>query len=156
MGFSKRAATYAAVATMAGLSLGLWFGQKPEHPLESATKSLPLEEKAALERAVDEALYDVAWRLAPFATISSLLQEELAQTPETRTGRRTLLLLRVALISDNPEGQSAIFSQICGLSPTLCERRELLIEAAQNEARVRQLGPGNRLPLILLGAHHHD
>lgn len=153
---AKRIALWAGIAFLLAIPLGVGLGRTPPRPLRLETESLTPGERATLAQSVDEAVYDAAWQLAPFGTISSLLLEELAQVPETRPGRRTVLLMRAALISDNPEGQSAIFSQICGLSPALCEHRELLVEAARTETKLRQVGPGNRLPLILLGEHHHD
>jgi hypothetical protein len=144
------------LAFVAGLPLGAWMRCDEKGTFGAATKNLGPEQKLALDQALDAAIYDAAWRLAPFDALSALLHEELGTTPETDAKRRVVLLMRVALISDNPEGQSAIFSQVCGLAPTLCERPERLREAVRAEAQTRQISPGNRLPWMLVGEHHHD
>ena len=71
--------------------------------------------------------------------------ERLPDGPE-----RARVLLRLALVDDNFDGQAALLAQACVADPRVCDRPG---EAAVQEANQRFVTPGNRLPLSMLRGH---
>jgi hypothetical protein len=118
------------------------------------TQMLTPMEQTEAEARVTTAIYDAAWRLGSANFVEPLLLRYLASIPETAARPRAKQLARLALISDNPEGQSAIFSQICALLSEVCDQPDGLRDLVASEAAVRQVAPGQHLPLMLLGKAH--
>jgi hypothetical protein len=77
-----------------------------------------------------------------------MTQSELQRLPEGPD--RARVLLRLALVDDNPDGQAALIAQACVADPSTCDHPG---QAAALEARQRFVAPGNRLPLSLLEGH---
>jgi len=109
-------------------------------------------EASALEVAPSRAAANAAWALGSPDAVKETSKWELDQLPSTEVGRRVQLLLRFGIVDTNPDGQAAIFGQVCAAAPTVCEH---LKDAAERETRTRLVAPGNHLPLFFIAGHPH-
>lgn len=99
-------------------------------------------------RAMDNAV----WPLSGAGVAQKLVKFELDQVDESDGPRRARLLIRFGLVDRNFDGQAAVFAAACTLDASLCDQVRLR-EAAEHEAGLRFVAPGNHLPLALLGGH---
>ncbi len=116
--------------------------------LLARTATLPDAELRKLEGFSASALGNATWAFGNRDAVRQATQAELQRLPEGPA--RARVLLRLALVDDNPDGQAALIAQACVSDPSTCDHPA---HAAELEARRRFVAPGNRLPLSLLGGH---
>jgi hypothetical protein len=147
----------AALATTAlgplvalGLSavLGAVVAGERRGTLFTATAKLSAARKSELELAAPLSITNATWRLGTGASAERALKATLDQLPDTGA-LRARLLLRLAAVVDNPEGQAALINQACGADPSICDQ---LREATAREL-VDRLVPPNGMPLYFVGHH---
>jgi len=123
-----------------------------------APANLSQAARTALSVAAARAAANGAWALGSVDSVKDASKFELDQLPPQGTGspadtaRRVQLLLRFGIVDTNPDGQAAIFGQVCMTDPQVCEH---LKDAAERETRTRLVAPGNHLPLYFVPGHVH-
>ncbi len=90
-----------------------------------------------------------AWDSTPVKETSKW---EFDQLSPSEAARRVQLLLRFGIVDTNPDGQAAIFGQVCVADPNVCDH---LKDAAERETKTRLVAPGNHLPLYFIAGHPH-
>lgn len=113
---------------------------------------------SALQIAPARAAANAAWALGNPDSVKDTSKWELDQLPPPGSGtpadtaRRVQLLLRFGIVDTNPDGQAAIFGQVCMTDQAVCDH---LKDAAERETRTRLVAPGNALPLYFIPGHVH-
>lgn len=116
--------------------------------LQARTASLPDAELRKLEAHVASAVANATWAFGSRDAVRTMIRTELDRLPDGTD--RARVLLRLALVDDNPDGQAALIAQACVADPRTCDHPGA---AARLEALRRFVPPGNRLPLSLLEGH---
>jgi len=106
----------------------------------------------ALRAAPLRAAGNATWALGSADSVKEIAKWELDRLAEADVDRRVQLLLRFGIVDTNPDGQAAIFGQVCVADPKVCDH---LKDAAERETRTRLVSPGNHLPLFFLAGHPH-
>jgi len=109
-------------------------------------------EASALQLAPARAAANAAWALGSPDAVKESSKWELDQLAPTEVPRRVQLLLRFGIVDTNPDGQAAIFGQVCATDPSTCAH---LKDATEGETRTRLVAPGNRLPPFFIAGHPH-
>ena len=109
-------------------------------------------DSAALRAAPMRAVGNAAWALGSADSVKETAKWELDQLAQGEVVRRVQLLLRFGIVDTNPDGQAAIFGQVCVADPQVCDH---LKDAAERETRARLVAPGNHLPLFFIAGHPH-
>jgi hypothetical protein len=122
---------------------GRWFVQ---------TSTLPAEQLKDLEAVPARAMDNAVWTLSGAEVAQKLVKFELDQLDDRDGARRARLLIRFGLIDRNFDGQAAVFAAACTADASLCNPIPLR-DAAEHEAGLRFVSPGNHLPLALIGGH---
>lgn len=117
--------------------------------LAERTASLPDAELRKLEAVPAATLANATWVLGSRDAVRAMIRTELDRLPEGP--ERARVLLRLALVDDNFDGQAALIAQACAADPRTCDQPG---QAAALEAKQRLVAPGNRLPLSLLEGGH--
>jgi hypothetical protein len=147
--------SFGLAACLLGLFLGAELRESRRGPFAIPPSALAeTEEVLARQDAIEREMAETIWELGSPAAVRHMLERQLAVVPEQDAERRLVVLLRAALISDNPEGQSAILSSACSVKERLCAEPGAMKERVQAEAERRRIPPGNTLPIIFLGAEH--
>lgn len=138
-------------AAVMSLAAGVGESQRADRKgtLAERTVSLPDAELRKLEALPAAALANATWTLGSRDAVRAMLRTELDRLPEGP--ERARVLLRLALVDDNFDGQAALIAQACVADPRTCDKPS---QAAALEARRRLVAPGNRLPLSLLEGGH--
>jgi hypothetical protein len=129
-------------------ALGEARGGDGEGTLQARTAALPDAELRKLEAMPAAALANATWSLGHLDAVRRMIRTELARLPDGP--ERARVLLRLALVDENPDGQAALIALSCVADPSTCDRPG---EAARLEAAWRLVSPGNRLPMSLLEGH---
>jgi hypothetical protein len=116
--------------------------------LLARTASLPDAELRKLEGASASALANATWAFGSREAVRAMLRAELERLPGGP--ERARVLLRFALVDDNPDGHAALVAQACAADPSTCDHPG---NAAALQVRQRFVAPGNRLPSFLLEGH---
>jgi hypothetical protein len=145
--FLKWAAGPLAVMVLAA-ALGEARGGDRRSTLHARTSGLSDAELRRLEALPRAALANATWAFGHRDAVFEMTRSELARIPDGPA--RARVLLRLALVDDNLDGQAALIAQACVADPSTCEHPEV---AARLEAARRFVAPGNRLPLSLLAGH---
>lgn len=114
------------------------------------TSVLAPEESKRLEAVPARAMDNAVWPLSAAEVAQKLVKFELDRAEDG--ARRARLLIRFGLIDRNLDGQAAVFAAACTMDATLCDQIRLR-DAAEHEAGLRFVPPGNHLPLSLIGGH---
>lgn len=114
------------------------------------TSALPPEQLKALEAVPARAMDNAVWTLSSAEVAQKLVKFELDRVDDG--ARRARLLIRFGLIDRNFDGQAAVFAAACTMDASLCDQIHLR-DAAEHEAGLRFVAPGNHLPLALIGGH---
>lgn len=132
------------------LSVALGEARASDHTgtLRALTATLPDAELQKLEGLARTSFANATWALGTVEAVRAMTRAELARLPDGPA--RARVLLRLALVDDNPDGQAALVAQACVADPSLCAHPD---NAARLEALRRFVAPGNRLPLFLLEGH---
>lgn len=114
-------------------------------------------DRAALKFAPSRAVGNGAWALGSTDSVKQTAKWELDQltlssASQTEASRRGQLFLRFGIVDTNPDGQAAMFGQVCVADPAACEH---LKDAAERETRARLVSPGNHLPMFFVVGHPH-
>jgi hypothetical protein len=117
--------------------------------LAERTASLPDAELRKLEALPSAALANATWAFGDRDAVRAMARVELDRIPGGP--ERAQVLLRLALVDDNLDGQAALIAQACVADPRTCDQPG---QAAALEAKQRFVAPGNRLPLSLLEGGH--
>jgi hypothetical protein len=139
------------VAALAG-ELGSLRAKAQRGRLFVQTSALAPAESKRLESLPARAMDNAVWPLSGAEVAQKLVKFELDQTDERDGARRARLLIRFGLIDRNFDGQAAVFAAACTADASLCEPIPLR-DAAEHEAGLRFVAPGNHLPLALIGGH---
>lgn len=116
------------------------------------TAALAPADLKGLEAVPPRAMDNAVWPLSSADVAQKLVKFELDRVDERDGARRARLLIRFGLIDRNFDGQAAVFAAACTADATLCEQLRLR-DAAEHEAGLRFVPPGNHLPLALVGGH---
>jgi hypothetical protein len=116
--------------------------------LLARTAALPDAELRRLEGLSAAALANATWAFGSVDAVRKMTRTELERLPDGP--ERARVLLRLALVDDNLDGQAALIAQACVADPRTCDEPGL---AAGLEAKQRFVSPGNRLPLFMLQGH---
>jgi len=114
--------------------------------------NLTVAEARAAQGAPARAAANAAWALGSPAVVKETSKWELDQLAPTEVARRVQLLLRFGIVDTNPDGQAAIFGQVCATDAAVCDH---LKDAAARETRTRLVAPGNQLPPFFIAGHPH-
>jgi hypothetical protein len=136
------------VVMVVAAALGEARGGDRNDTLHARTSALPDAELRKLEALPVAAVANATWAFGNRDAVRKMTQAELARMPDGPG--RARVLLRLALVDDNLDGQAALIAQACVADPSTCARPG---EAARLEAARRFVAPGNRLPLSLLAGH---
>jgi hypothetical protein len=140
-----------AVAVLAG-ALAEWRAGAARGEPWRATASLSEAARKDVESAPALAMANAIWAFGNVASVMKMFRTELDRLPESEGPRRSRVFLRSGIIDTNPDGQAAIFFQACAADDRVCDHDKMK-EAAERETRARFVGPGNVVPLSLLGGH---
>jgi hypothetical protein len=140
-----------AVAALAG-ELGSLHAKRERGELFAQTSSLSKRELKLLETVPARVMDNAAWTLGPGDLAKQLVKFELDTLDESDGPRRARVFIRFGLVDSNFDGQAAVFAAACTADPNVCDTARLK-DAAVDEAAVRYVPPGNRLPLSLIGGH---
>jgi hypothetical protein len=151
---SLRAVTWWVVAPLAslfiGATLGHAFATRPNNASFEPPSSFTATDNALAEASVALAVAHVTWPYGKVEQIKQASRNAIQALPETAGPDRARLFLRIALVDDSPDGQRALLASACREDPSLCDG---LAKAARREIDLRQVSPGNHLPLTLVGGH---
>jgi len=117
-----------------------------------ATSSLSVDAQKLLEAVPARAMDNAVWTLASGELALKLVKFELDELGDADAPRHARLLLRFGLVDQNFDGQAAVFAAACAADASLCDQARLR-DAAEHEAQLRFVPPGNHLPLALIGGH---
>jgi hypothetical protein len=112
------------------------------------TASLPDAELLKLEGLARASFANATWAFGNVDAVRRMMRTELDRIGDGPG--RARVLLRLALVDDNFDGQAALIAQACVADPSTCAHPA---NAARLEASRRFVAPGNRLPLALLEGH---
>lgn len=116
------------------------------------TSTLTAKDLKLLEAVPARAMNNAVWTLSSAEVAQKLVKFELDKLDDADGVRRARLLIRFGLVDRNFDGQAAVFAAACTSDASLCEGLRLR-DAAEHEAGLRFVSPGNHLPLALLGGH---
>ena len=117
-----------------------------------APAAISAADRSARQVATARAAANAAWALGSPASVKDASKWELDQLSPGEVARRVQLLLRFGIVDTNPDGQAAIFGQVCMTDAHVCAH---LKDAAAGETRTRLVSPGNHLPLYFVPGHVH-
>jgi hypothetical protein len=100
------------------------------------------------------AVADAIWAFGSENAARKMFRTELDRLPESDGPRRARVFLRFGIIDTNPDGQAALFNQVCTADEHMCDRDHMK-EAALREVRTRFVPPGNVLPLFFSNGRGH-
>jgi hypothetical protein len=139
------------VALLSACLAQLWAGARQARFFAMPARPTAAESRA-LEMAPARAAANAAWALGSPEAVKETSKWELDQLAPTEVPRRVQLLLRFGIVDTNPDGQAALFGQVCAADAAVCDH---LKDAAERETRTRLVAPGNHLPLFFIGGHPH-
>ncbi len=139
------------VAVLAG-ELGAMRAKAQRGQLFVRTSALAPEESKRLEAVPARAMDNAVWTLGAAEVAQKLVKFELDRLDEREGARRARLLIRFGMVDRNFDGQAAVFAAACTMDASLCDQLRLR-DAAEHEAGLRFVSPGNHLPLALIGGH---
>jgi hypothetical protein len=132
---------------VAAAAVGLVQARAQKGRFFRATAALSAPELSALEAAPVLSAANVAWALGDVASVKSTLESVMERVPDG--ARRAQAFVRFGLIDSNFDGQAAVFGQACAADARYCDAG--LERAAEREAKLRFVAPGNHLPLYFGG-----
>jgi hypothetical protein len=139
------------VAALAG-ELGGMRAKAQRGSIFVQTSALAPQESKHVEAMVARAMDNAVWTLSGADVAQKLVKFELDHGDDRDGARRARLLIRFGLIDRNFDGQAAVFAAACTTDASLCDQVHLR-DAAEREAGLRFVSPGNHLPLSLIGGH---
>jgi hypothetical protein len=115
-----------------------------------ATTALPGAERARLEGVPAGVAANATWALGTVDAVSAMAKTEIDRLGDEPSEARGRVFLRFAMVDTNPDGQAALLGMACVSDPALCDH---VSQAAEREAHLRLVAPGNVVPPSMTGGH---